>query len=56
MKGNTPVKHIKTGLRVTIEFLLFLAILLGAAIAPGLLSGRNSTIVLPQHSYQEASR
>ncbi len=51
MKGK-PVKLIKTTLRGTIEFMIVLAILLGAAIAPGLLNASSSTIVLFPHTHQ----
>jgi hypothetical protein len=51
MKGKS-MKLIKTTLRGTIEFLIVLAILLAAAIAPGLLSASSSTIVLFPHAHQ----
>lgn len=51
MKGKS-MKLIKTTLRGTLEFLIVLAILLAAAIAPGLLSASSSTIVLFPHTHQ----
>jgi hypothetical protein len=50
MKGKS-MKLIKTTLRSTLEFLIVLAILLAAAIAPGLLSASNSTIILFPHAH-----
>lgn len=47
-----PMKLIKTTLRGTLEFLIVLAILLAAAIAPGLLSASSSTIILFPHAHQ----
>lgn len=46
------MKLIKTTLRGTIEFLIVLAILFAAAIAPGLLSASSSTVVLFPHTHQ----
>jgi L-asparagine transporter-like permease len=44
------MKLIKSALQGAIELVVILLILLGGAIGPGLLSGANSTIVLPHQT------